>query len=246
MKELEKSAGPEKNAQDTFLFWKTGFVGIALILSGLFFLFTNFILAESEDLSSRYIGIFFFIAGIIFAFFQGGGRGLFWFIIPGGVAFTSGIITVVFGIYQLFSLLTLIFFCFGLAVTFLLIFLLRKTAWWALLPAGALAGVSAWISLATVQSQIGFHPVALIFFIGVAFLAIYFFSVQKSKMWFALITGLIIVAFAVFYYLLIIFHEYTLFWAVLLVCGGIIFPFAVHFIEKRAKKKNELFKKNHA
>jgi len=140
------------------------------------------------------------------------------------------------GIDQLFSVVNLGFFCLGLAVTFLLIFLLRKTAWWALLPAGVLAGICAWIMLALIQPAIGFHPAALIFFVGLSFIAIYLFSVQKHKMRFALFTGLLIVTAAVLYYFIVIFYVFTLFWAILLVAAGVVFPFSVLLFEKRAKR----------
>jgi hypothetical protein len=140
------------------------------------------------------------------------------------------------GIDQLFSLVNLGFFCLGLSITFLLIFLLRKTEWWALLPSGALAGICAWIMLAILQPAIGFHPPALIFLVGLSFIAIYLFSVQRHKMRFALFTGLLIVTAALLYYFIVIFHEFTLFWAILLVAAGITFPFAVIFFEKRTKR----------
>jgi hypothetical protein len=238
MQEQGKKTGVEKNPQSSFLFWKTGFVGIVLVVSGAFFLLMNFrIIPESGDLNNRVIGVLFFITGIIFTFFQGGGGGLFWFLIPGGVSFTLAIITLIAGFDQLFSLMNLGFFCLGLAVTFLLIFLLRKTAWWALLPAGALAGVSAWITLATVQTQVGFHPVALVFFVGLSFLAIYLFSVQKRRMRWSLFTGTLIVAAAVLYYFIIVFLQFSLFWSILLVVIGIALPFVVRFFESRARKR---------
>ncbi|MBN2353839.1 MAG: hypothetical protein JXD23_14795 [Spirochaetales bacterium] len=246
MEELKKKIMADKNPQDSFLFWKTGFVGIVLVLCGIFFLLMNFrIIPESGDLNNRVLGVLLFITGIVFTFFQGGGGGLFWFLIPAGVSFTVGIITLIVGIDQLFSIVNLGFFCLGLAVTFLLIFLLRKTAWWALLPAGALAGICAWIMLALVQPAIGFHPPALIFFVGLSFLSVYFFSVQKHKMRFALFTGLIIVTAAMLYYFIVIFYVFTLFWAILLVAAGIVFPFAILFFEKRAKR-HEYFEKPQA
>jgi hypothetical protein len=236
MDELKKKISADRNPQNSFLFWKTGFVGVVLILCGVFFLLMNFkIIPESGDLNNRVLGVLFFITGIVFTFFQGGGGGLFWFLIPAGVSFTVGIITLVVGIDQLFSLVNLGFFCLGLAVTFLLIFLLRKTAWWALLPSGALAGIWAWIMLALLQPAIGVHPAAFVFFVGVSFIAIYLFSVQKHKMRFALFTGLLIVTAGALYYFIVIFHQFTLFWAILLVASGILFPFAVMLFDKREK-----------
>lgn len=242
MKDIIDPGDAGKNVQDTFIFWKTGFVGVALILSGVFFLLINFqVIPVSGEIHNRVLSILFFIIGIVFAFFQGAGRGLFWLIIPAGVAFTIGIITVIDGIDNLFSVFALSIFCLGLAVTFLLVFLLRKTEWWALLPAGALTGISAWIFLSSIQPVIGFHPVALIFFVGTAFVAIYFFSVQKKKMRFALITGLIIVGSAIIYYFIVVFNEYVLLWPILLVALGILFPFAFNIIEKKIRKKHEYF-----
>ncbi|HEQ71269.1 MAG TPA: hypothetical protein ENN69_02170 [Spirochaetia bacterium] len=239
MKHMTPGEDSEINIQNEFIFWKTGFVGISLILTGLFFLLINFsIIPVSGELHNRVLGILFFIMGIIFAFFQGGGGGLFWFIIPGGVSFTIGIITVIVGLDRLFTLFAFSIFCLGLAVTFLLVFLLRKREWWALLPAGALLGVSAWIWLAQAQPIIGYHPVALLFCTGNAFFAVYFFSVQRVKMRFALFTGMLVVAVSVFYYVILLFNEMTLLWPILLVIAGGLFPVAVGLIEKRIKKND--------
>jgi hypothetical protein len=238
MTEREKKSAAEKNPQDMFLFWKTGFVGVVLILSGVFFFLMNFkVIPESGDLNNRVLGVIFFITGLVFTFFQGGGRGLFWFLIPAGVAFTIAIITLIVGIDQLFSLLNLGFFCLGLSITFLLIFLLRKTEWWALLPSGALAGVCAWIVVATLQPPVGFHPAVFGFFVGLSFLAIYLFSVQKSRMRWALFTGSLIASASLLYYFIIVFLPFTLFWAILLVAAGAALPFVVMFFEKRARKR---------
>jgi len=89
MEELKKKIMADKNPQDNFLFWKTGFVGVVLVLCGLFFLLMNFkLIPESGDLNNRVLGVLLFISGIVFTFFQGGGGGLFWFLIPAGVSFT--------------------------------------------------------------------------------------------------------------------------------------------------------------
>ncbi len=238
MTEREKRLATEKNIQDSFLFWKTGFVGVVLILSGVFFLLMNFqVIPESGDLNNRVLGVIFFITGLVFTFFQGGGRGLFWFLIPAGVAFTLAIITLIVGIDMLFTFLNLGFFCLGLSITFLLIFLLRKTEWWALLPSGALAGLCAWIVTATLQPPVGFHPPVFTFFVGLSFLAIFAFSVQKAKMRWALLTGLLITAASILYYFILVFLPFTVFWAVLLVAAGIALPFVVALLDRRARNR---------
>jgi len=227
----------EKIRQRNPFFWKTGFVGIALIGSGIFFLLVNFRLIQIQgDPVTVILGILFFVAGIIFAFFQGGGRGLFWLILPAGVSFTVGAIFLLLGMNELFTLTGACVASAGLGATFVLIFLLQKSQWWALLPCGALVGFPLWVLVAFVQPRIGFHPVILLFFLGLAFLGIFFFSVQRQKMRFALVTGSVVVAADVLYYLFIAFYEFNLFWAILLVALGILLPFLFFIYDRRSAR----------
>jgi hypothetical protein len=223
-----------------YLFWRTGFMGIALILSGIFFLFTNFgVIPPVGETTDRVIGILFFITGLVFAFFQGRGGGLFWFIIPAGVAFSFGTLTLIVGIGKFISFFSACILGVGLGTTFLFIFLLQKAQWWALLPAGSLYGISLWISMTSVQPEIGYHPIFLILCIGIAFLCIYFFSVQKQKMRFALYTGSAIVLCAVIYYFLISFFEFKLFWAIVLISMGIFTPIVFLITNKRTRHEKQ-------
>jgi len=222
-------------SNNKLFFWRTGFMGVALILSGIFFLLTNFSVIPPVGYAvDRVIGILFFITGVVFAFFQGRGGGLFWFIIPAGVAFSFGSFTLVVGISKIFSLTAATILGIGFGTTFLIVFLLQKAQWWALLPTGSLYGVSLWISMVSIQPQISYHPVFLLLCIGVSFLCIYFFSVQKLKMRFALFTGSIIILSAVIYYFLIFFIEFKLFWAILLIVLGISIPIIFIIINKKS------------
>ncbi|MBN1524634.1 MAG: hypothetical protein JW904_09130 [Spirochaetales bacterium] len=225
----------KKTIQRNILYWKTGFLGIILILSGIFFLLTNFILPDEASLNNYYIGILFFIAGIVFAFFQGGNGGLFWFIIPAGAAITTGITTVILGFDQIISFLSLSFFCVGMGATFLLVFFFRKSAWWAILPWGVLFGMASWILHGSLQPQIKYHPIALILWIGISFLFIYVFSVQRKKMRFSLITGAIIIAADMFYFVFVAMFELQFFAAILLVFLGISLPLVLFVYEKVSK-----------
>ncbi|RPJ07057.1 MAG: hypothetical protein EHM28_08490 [Spirochaetaceae bacterium] len=219
------------------LSWQTGFVGIALIGSGIFFLLVNFSLIQIQgDPTTMIFGILLFVVGIIFSFVQGGGSGLFWMIIPAGVSFTTGAVFLLLGMDQLFSLTGACVTSAGLACTFLLIFLLHNTYWWSLLPAGALAGFPLWVLMVSIQPRIGFHPVVLLFCIGLAFLLIFFSSVQRRKMRFALVTGSIIVTVDILYYLFIAFYEFNLFWAILLVVLGVLLPFIYILYDRRLKR----------
>jgi hypothetical protein len=212
-------------------------VGITLIGSGIFFLLVNFnmiqILGDPTDLI---FGILLFVAGIIFSFVQGGGSGLFWMIIPAGFSFTVGAVFLLFGMSHLFTLPGACMVSAGLACTFLVIFLLHKTHWWSLLPAGAFAGFPLWVLAAQAQPRIGFHPVVLVFCIGLAFLVIFFSSVQRRKMRFALVAGGTIAAVDILYYLFIAFYEFNLFWAILLVVLGVLLPFMYFIYDRRIRK----------
>jgi hypothetical protein len=225
-------------ANDNFFFWRTGFVGTALILSGIFFLLTNFsIIPPVGQATDRVIGILLFVTGIVFAFFQGRGGGLFWFIIPAGVSFSFGIVILIFGFAEIIGALAAALLAFGFGTTFLIIFLLQRAQWWALLPAGSLYGLSLWIWMSMLQPEIGFHPVFLILSIGLSFLAVYLFSVQKHKMRFSLYAGAIIVFCAFIYYFVILFSKFILFWAILLIIVGLSVPLALLILNKRLLKK---------
>ena len=59
-----------------FLFWRTDFVGIAMIVSGAFFLMVNFsLIPASGFVLPRVLGILFIMIGLIFLFFPGAGAG---------------------------------------------------------------------------------------------------------------------------------------------------------------------------
>src|SRR5512136_185582 len=86
------------------LFWRTDFVGIAMIVCGAFFLLVNFRLVPASGfVLPRVLGILFIMIGLIFLFFSGGRRCLTWFIIPAGAFLTVGIVTLVFGWNRFFS-----------------------------------------------------------------------------------------------------------------------------------------------
>jgi hypothetical protein len=221
---------------DNFFFWRTGFVGSALILSGIFFLLTNFsVIPPVGQATDRVIGLLFFITGIVFAFFQGRGGGLFWFIIPAGVAFTLGTVILIAGFQNIISYFAASVLAFGFGTTFVIIFLLQKAQWWALLPAGSLYGISFWIWINTLQPRLGYHPVFLILCVGISFLCVYLFSVQKNIMRFALYTGAVITICGLIYYFVISFSEYMLFWAILLIITGAAIPAVLLVINKRLK-----------
>ncbi|MBN1797376.1 MAG: hypothetical protein JW822_02285 [Spirochaetales bacterium] len=228
-------------SNNKLFFWRTGFVGVALILSGIFFLLTNFsVIPPVGNAADRIIGILFFITGLVFAFFQGRGGGLFWFTIPAGVAFSFGSFTLAVGISEIFSFTSAAILGIGFGTTFLIVFLLQKAQWWALLPSGSLYGVSLWILMSSIQPQIGFHPIFLLLCIGASFLCIYFLSVQKLKMRFALYTGAIIFLCSVIYYFLILFFEYKLFWAIFLILLGIAIPILFIIINKKSTDEKKI------
>ena len=80
---------PKETPELRFLFWRTDFVGIAMVVTGAFFLLVNFkVIPASDFVVPRVLGILFMMAGLIFLFFSGAGRWLTWFVIPAGALLT--------------------------------------------------------------------------------------------------------------------------------------------------------------
>ncbi len=228
------SSAKEPDPRLRFLFWRTDFVGVAMIVSGLFFLLVNFkIIPASGFVLPRVLGILFTMIGLLFLFFTGAGRWLSWFVIPAGVFVTSGIVTLILGLNRLFSPTSASLFSFGLGLTFLAVFLTRRNHWWALIPTGAFAGVAAWIVLGRRFLVLGWHPVPVLLCLGGSFLAIYAASWQKRRMRWSLLAGVIIAAVALFYLLGILLARWSALWPAVLLLVGVLVPIVLFVADRR-------------
>ncbi len=206
-----------------FLFWRTDFVGIAMIVSGAFFLAVNFNLIPTSDfVSARVLGILFVMIGLIFLFFSGAGRWLTWFVIPAGVFLSVGIVTLVFGWNRFFSLDSAGLLSLGLGLTFLALFYFRRGHWWVLIPCGFFVGAAVWILMGGHGGLIGWHPVAPLLGLGLSFLVIYLYSVQKNRMQWSLLVGSIISTAAFLYLLGILLATWSMLWPVVLLLIGLL------------------------
>jgi hypothetical protein len=219
-----------------FLFWRTDFVGFAMIVSGLFFLLVNFKLVPASDfVLPRVLGILFVMIGLIFLFFSGAGRWLTWFVIPAGAFLTVGIVTLVFGWHRFFSLDSASLFSLGFGLTFLTLFYFRRGHWWVLLPSGLFIGMALWVEMGSRYPVIGWHPVAPVLFLGLAFLVIWMYSVQKQRMRWSLLVGSIVVSASLLYLLGIILAHWSILWPAVLLLAGLLIPVLITLTDRRRK-----------
>ncbi len=233
----------EKKSNNRFIFWRTDFVGAAMIISGILFLLNNFNLITIQNILprdfiiSRILGVLFIIVGIVFLFFQGAGGRLFWLWIPAGFFFTIGLDILIIGINNLFNIDSGTMLSTGIGITFLIIFLSRNKHWWSLIPAGIFFGFATWIIMIKNLSIIGFHPIILIFYLGMSFLTIFWFSVQKQKKKWALLTGAIITAISLLYFIVILIYKNKLLLSIILLIIGIGMLIFLGILEIVKRKK---------
>jgi hypothetical protein len=222
-----------------FLFWRTDFVGFAMIVSGLFFLLVNFkLIPVSEFVLPRVLGILFVMIGLIFLFFSGAGRWLTWFVIPAGAFLTLGIVTLVFGWNRFFSLDSASLFSLGFGLTFVTLFFFRRGHWWVLIPSGLFIGLSIWVEMGSRYPVVGWHPVAPAFFLGIAFLIIWLYSVQKQRMRWSLLVGALIVSTSFLYLLGILLARWSILWPVVLLLASLLIPLWIVFADRRGRGVN--------
>ena len=217
-----------------FLFWRTDFVGFAMIMSGLFFLLVNFkLIPVSDFVLPRVLGILFVMIGLIFLFFSGAGRWLTWFVIPAGAFLTVGIVTLVFGWNRFFSFDSASLFSLGFGLTFLTLFSFRRGHWWMLIPTGVFIGLAIWVEMGSRSPVIGWHPVAPILCLGIAFLVIWMYAVQKRRMWWSLLVGALVVTASFLYLLGILLARWSILWPVVLLLAGLLIPLWIVFADRR-------------
>ena len=217
-----------------FLFWRTDFVGFAMIVCGLFFLLVNFkLIPVSDFVLPRVLGILFVMIGLIFLFFSGAGRWLTWFVIPAGAFLTLGIVTLVFGWNRFFSFDSASLFSLGFGLTFLTLFSFRRGHWWMLIPTGAFIGLAIWVEMGSRYPVIGWHPVAPILCLGIAFLVIWMYAVQKRRLWWSLLVGALVVTASFLYLLGILLARWSILWPVVLLLAGLLIPLWLVFADRR-------------
>jgi hypothetical protein len=219
-----------------FLFWRTDFVGVAMVITGLFFLLVNFKLIPASDfVVPRVLGILFMMIGLIFLFFSGAGKWLSWFVIPAGAFLTLGIVTLVFGWNRFFSLESAALFALGFGLTFLGLFYFRRGHWWVLIPSGVFIGTAIWAVMGVWSPLPGWHPIAPLFCLGLAFLVIWLYSVQKERMRWSLVVGAIIVSVSFLYLLGVLLARWSILWPILLLMAGLVIPLWVLVVERRRR-----------
>ncbi|MGO9309943.1 MAG: hypothetical protein ACLQDL_13070 [Spirochaetia bacterium] len=220
-----------------FLFWRIDFVGVAMVVTGAFFLLVNFkIIPASDFVVPRVLGILFTMAGLIFLFFSGAGRWLSWFVIPAGALLTLGIVTLVFGWNRFFSTDSASLFSLGFGLTFLTLFYFRRGNWWVLIPSGVFIGLSFWVEMLSHFSVTGWHPVAPLLFLGISFIVIWLYSVQKQRMKWSLLVGALIVGASLLYLLGILLARWSLLWPVILLLAGLLVPLWLMASGRRSRR----------
>ncbi len=227
-----------REREGRFLFWRTDFVGLAMVVSGVLLLLVNFgLIPAAAFVLPRVLGILFIMVGLIFLFFTGAGRWLAWFVIPAGVFLSFGIVTLIMGLNHLASPASAWMFSAGMGLTFLAVFLSRLNHWWALIPSGLFFGISAWVPAGRRFAVIGWHPVPVVFFLGASFLAIYAASWQKVRMRWSLLTGALVCAAAILYLLGLLLARWSALWPVVLLLAGVIVPGAILLAERRSRAR---------
>jgi len=224
----------DPHPRDRFLFWRTDFVGVAMMVSGALLLAVNFgVLPATTFVLARVLGILFIVGGLAFLFFTGAGGWLAWFVIPAGVLLTIGVVTLVRGAGMFMSPVTAGLTASGFGLTFLSVFLARRNQWWALIPAGAFVGTAAWVVVGATFPVVGWHPVPVVFFVGLSFFIIYLSAIQKQQMRWSLLAGSLVVVASALYLLGLLLVRWLALWPILFVLAGLCLPAAVLLAERR-------------
>jgi hypothetical protein len=228
---------PDVRPRDRFLFWRTDFVGIAMIVSGALLLAVNFgVVPASPFVLARVIGILFIVAGLVFLFFTGAGGWLTWFLIPAGILATVGVVTLVLGAGMFVRSVTGVLTAAGFGLTFLSVFLTRRNQWWALIPAGAFLGAALWAWVGSRFPVVGWHPVPVVLCVGLSFFAIYLSAIQKHRMRWCLLVGALVVLGALSYLLALLLVRWLALWPLVLVVAGLGIPAGLLMADHRRRR----------
>jgi hypothetical protein len=223
--------------RDRFLFWRTDFVGIAMMVSGALLLAVNFgVVPASQFVLARVLGILFMVAGLVFLFFTGAGGWLTWFLIPSGVLFTIGVVTLVLGAGMFMIPLAAVLTAAGFGLTFLSVFLTRRNHWWALIPACASLGTALWAFVGSRFPVVGWHPIPVVLCVGLSFFWIYLSAIQKRRMRWCLLAGSLVVAAAVVYLLALLLVRWLALWPLVLVVAGLGLPAGFLLADRKRRR----------
>ena len=94
-------------------------------------------------------------------------------------------------------------------------------------------GLSVWVALGRRLPVIGWHPVAPLLFTGIAFLVIWLLSVQKSRMRWSLIVGVLVVSVSLLYLLGILLSRWSILWPAVLLVTGLLIPLGIALADRR-------------
>ncbi len=220
--------------RDRFLFWRTDFVGIAMMVSGILITLVNFgLVPASSFVLPRVLGILLIVGGLVFLFLTGAGGWMGWFMIPSGVLLTFGAVTLVLGSSVFVSPVSAIMTSAGMGMTFLAVFLVWRNHWWAMIASGAFVGLAAWVIVGMGFAVVGWHPVPVVLFLGLSFVAIWASSVQKRRMRWSLVTGSVVVLAAMLYMLGLLLARWIALWPIALVVAGLAVPLVALLADRR-------------
>ena len=94
-------------------------------------------------------------------------------------------------------------------------------------------GCAVWIVMGSRVPVFGWHPIMPLACLGISFLFIWFYSVQKRRMRWSLIVGLIIVVAAFFYLLGVLLARWSILWPILLLLAGLLIPVWISLRDRR-------------
>ena len=136
--------------------------GISLLLLGGLLLLQSFGVIPEGD---WFWSIPFIIAGIGFLTVFLNQKSNWWAVIPGVVLLDLGLIIVLAVFFPKFSdVYSGAIFLGGIGLSFVLVYLMQKRNWWAVIPAGVLTT----LALVTLVSEWGFFDAGAVFFLGLA------------------------------------------------------------------------------
>jgi len=167
-------------------------VGVVLLILGALFLLQSF---DLVPVGGWLWSVPFAVAGIIFLIVLSGGKHNWWAVIPGVILLDLAIIIILGEFAPNFNdTYGGTIFLAGLALTFLIVYLIDSSNWWAIIPMGVLATSSA---VAALEIGATFETGA-IFFIGLAgtFALLAIIPTGKERMRWPWIPALVMLAIA--------------------------------------------------
>ncbi|GIV76006.1 hypothetical protein FKZ61_018300 [Litorilinea aerophila] len=180
------------------LFWSIG-----LILAGVILLLFNLQLLAAYEPTVQYVlagGLA--LGGLGFMASHLSTRENWWRLIPGWTLLALALMVYLSTLEGIRRPVTAAFLFLGLALAFGHIYLLnRREHWWAIIPGGFMLVVSAVIALSAYVSRAETLGTVLFVGMGLVFFALYLLS-ERTRQWWALIPGSILVLFGFFVFTL--------------------------------------------